>query len=369
MSSIGKFAYLCKLSQADLKEHLYNKLSKQYTEVQKEDGFLFAKGDFPVLLVAHLDTVHKTLPAQVYWDKEKNAVHATEGIGGDDRCGVYMILEIIKHYNCSVLFTEDEEIGGIGADKFTQSAVIKTLDFNYIIELDRRGSNDAVFYDCANEDFTKFICQDFFKSAWGTFSDISVIAPYMGIAAVNLSCGYYNAHTANEYVVMHEMEKVIEETCNILKRTTETDIFEYIEAPRKSYSRYFYYGYDYDDDYYMIEYHSLTSKTYTEWECVCARSKDEALGKFVKLHPSVCYDNVVSVELYYDECEEKDDTKDDTLKANAPANTTTCKLCGLPISGDIYYTLDGKICKECYYQYYFEPRGEETRYAEMCGTC
>ena len=67
-----------------------------------------------------------------------------QGIGGDDRAGVYMILEIIKQANCHVLFCEDEEIGDIGAKKFVKSNM--PLPVYYIIELDRQRHNDAVYY-------------------------------------------------------------------------------------------------------------------------------------------------------------------------------------------------------------------------------
>ena len=43
-----------------------------------------------------------------------------QGIGGDDRCGVWMILQILRTANCHVLFCEDEEVGCVGAKKFTK---------------------------------------------------------------------------------------------------------------------------------------------------------------------------------------------------------------------------------------------------------
>ena len=75
-----------------------------------------------------------------------------------------------------------------------------------IIEIDRRGSNDAVFYQCANIDFEKYIIGKGFKTAQGSFSDILLIAPKLSIAAVNLSSGYYNAHSLHEYIIRSELE-------------------------------------------------------------------------------------------------------------------------------------------------------------------
>lgn len=298
MKTYTNFINLCKMSQERLKDHVAIQLANIYPEVISEDGFVFARGTFPVLLVAHLDTVHKALPQAIVYNEEKQSISSPQGIGGDDRCGVYMILEIIKKFNCSVLFCEDEEIGCIGADKFTMTELAKNLEFNYIIEFDRKGNRDAVFYDCDNPDFEAFITEEFFKTAYGTLSDISILAPYLGCAAVNLSCGYYSAHMTSEYVVMPEMEKVIEEACNILARTTENDKFEYIES---AYSRNNWYdkydGFDEWDNYknesYLIEYTN-------EVEDICyystfARSEAEALGNFMIDRPTRCYDDITYI--------------------------------------------------------------------------
>lgn len=324
-----KFENICKMSQLRLKKYVEVKLRKTYNDITVGDGFVFAKGTFPVLLLAHLDTVHDLLPSLIMYDTEKDTISCAEGIGGDDRCGVYMIFEIIKKYNCSVLFCEDEEQGGVGARKFIKTDLAKELEFNYAIEFDRRGKNDAVFYDCDNDNFTDFITKDFYKKAYGSFSDISVVAPFLKCAAVNLSCGYYNAHTPQEYVVLNEMEKSIEEACKILDRTTEKDKFEYVE---RDYSDYYgayggsyygayngsYYGaysggsyykgssyrnygknsYSWNDDdsfsyYYIIEFTNEKGKT--EWFDTYAVSEAEAIGRLLMWHPDLCYGNVTDV--------------------------------------------------------------------------
>ena len=64
------------------------------------------------------------------------------------------------------------------------------MKLNYIIQLDRRSSNDCVFYDCDNKEFTKYVESFGFLEGIGSFSDISVICLSWGIAGVNLSVGY-----------------------------------------------------------------------------------------------------------------------------------------------------------------------------------
>lgn len=297
----GTFVKICKMTQKELKQYAALELNSMNRKVTLGDGYVFAKGNFPVCLVAHLDTVHKSLPTKFLYDPNTTIVSAPEGIGGDDRCGIYMALKIAKMYDCSVLFCEDEEIGAIGADKFIKTELAKGLEFNYMIELDRKGDKDAVFYDCDNPEFEDFITKDFYKTSWGSFSDISTLAPYFGCAAVNLSCGYYNAHTKDEYVVMAEMYQSIGAVCKILARTTEADVFEYIEA--KYYSRYsngWYddynaYGYSDKENWYVIQYLDLSGKT--EWYDVTASTYEEAIGKFCIELPNIPYANIIDVDV------------------------------------------------------------------------
>ena len=316
-----KFEVICKASQKKLKAAMEIRLKSLYDVVINEDGFLFANGDIPICLLAHMDTVHKDLPKTFKYKDGK--ISSPQGLGGDDRCGIYMIMEIIKKHKCSVLFLEDEEIGGIGAGKFVKHIASEGLEFNYMIELDRRGSHDAVFYDCGNDDFEHFITSDGdWETAWGSYSDISTIAPELGCAAVNLSCGYYNAHTKDEYVVLAEMEENIEKVCKLIERTTEEDKYEYIEKPHSRYNYGSYYGSYYGGNYtsYYSNYNNDFGKTNNDdssfgdetfyyymilfvneqgeddmADC-SARSRYEAIGIFLAEHPDICYNDVIDVE-------------------------------------------------------------------------
>lgn len=207
------FIDICRMTQDELKGFLLEALQLAKYKPLNGDGWVYAKGEIPILLTAHMDTVHKVQMYEYmeYTDAKGNHILTSQdGIGGDDRCGIYMILEIIKMgFRPSILFCEDEEIGGVGSDKFIKTEEAKQLGkLNYMIELDRANSDDAVFYDCDNKDFTKYITEfTGYKKTYGSFSDISNLAPFAGIAAVNLSCGYYNAHTTSEEVNMEEIKK------------------------------------------------------------------------------------------------------------------------------------------------------------------
>ena len=259
-----EFVELCKMGQKRLKLHLLEQiLAFGYEDVVNGDGFLYAKGSLPILLTAHMDTVHEATVIDFYEYVDKDGNHiisSPQGIGGDDRCGIYMILKLLeKGYKPSVLFCEDEEIGGIGSDKFCKTEIVEELkEMKYFIELDRANSTDAVFYDCDNEDFTSYIERmTGYKDAWGSFSDISNLSPETQVASVNLSCGYYKAHTKQEEVKIEEMLNTIEKVEILLNDVDNIEQFEYIE---KLYSGYYGYGwknsiYGYDDRYDDYNYY------------------------------------------------------------------------------------------------------------------
>jgi hypothetical protein len=238
------FEDICKMTQHEVKQYMKGYLASKKYNVVDQDGFLYAKGTVPVLLVAHMDTVHKEQCKEIR--NVSGKLSSPQGIGGDDRCGVFIIMNLVNELHCSVLLCEDEEKGGIGARKFThakrkvvlengetvEAKYIEELDVNYMIEFDRKGSNDAVFYSCANEDFIDFV-EDAtnFKYSTGSFSDISVLMPDAKLCAVNLSCGYYNAHTTVEYVMYDEMMDTIEVAKALINEKCDKP-FKYI---RKSY--------------------------------------------------------------------------------------------------------------------------------------
>lgn len=225
---------ICMTSQKELKVVLNMVLNgennKDAHKVSNEDGFLYKHGEFPVLLVAHMDTVHKTPPSQII--EKDNIWTSPQGIGGDDRCGVFLVLQLLQKFDCSVVFCEDEETGGKGAQKFAEYAVKNDLTWNYMIEFDRMGVKDAVFYDCDNPEFTDFITANgAWKEAIGSFSDISFIAPFVEVAAVNLSSGYYFPHQLREEIRLSDLSSILTRAERLLDGTDpEKDKYEYIES-------------------------------------------------------------------------------------------------------------------------------------------
>lgn len=141
-----------------------------------------------------------------------------QGLGADDRAGVFAIITLIrKGYRPSIVFTMGEEIGGLGAMALiTDYPTCPIQDLKYIIELDRAGEKDCVFYQCDNQNFTDYVSSFGFEEAHGTFSDISTIAPAWEVAAVNLSIGYEDEHSKVERLYINDMEDTINKVSKML---------------------------------------------------------------------------------------------------------------------------------------------------------
>lgn len=296
-TTLPEFINICKKTQKELKNFLVSKLKEEgYQEIVSEDGFLYAKGTEPVLLTAHLDTVHKKRIKTFYEaiDSEGvRTVYSPEGIGGDDRCGVFMILQLIKEHKCSVLFCEDEEVGGVGSDKFIKTKFLEDLkELNYMIELDRKGKKDAVFYFCDNDEFLEFVTENTgYKEDWGSFSDISVLAPVAGIAAVNLSCGYYNAHTTSEYVVLEHMFDTIIAVKRMLNAEGQKQ-FEYIES--------YYSGYverDYCEEIGL--YATFKQGNEIKEEIIYGVDEGDVWMNFFMGNPEICFNDILDYAYDY----------------------------------------------------------------------
>lgn len=231
-----KFEKILKMDQIELKKYMKDILKESgYNDIVNEDGFLYARGSVPFLLVAHLDRHPNLHPKALDIDKEilpngKEKWSSKDGIAGDDRCGVYLVSVLIKKYHVSVLFCEDEEIGCIGSKKFVESKYCDELkNLNYFIQIDRgqahrnilgkhnKHGRDVVFYKVTNEDFIKKICEvTGFGIGAGTGTDIAYLTEATGIASFNISSGYYNEHSLSEYIVLEEMMNNYDAVCRVL---------------------------------------------------------------------------------------------------------------------------------------------------------
>ena len=71
-------------------ENMYDK----HISVKSKKNYILVKGKAPILLVAHLDTVHTEPVKDICMTEDRNILMSPQGIGGDDRCGVYAITSV-----------------------------------------------------------------------------------------------------------------------------------------------------------------------------------------------------------------------------------------------------------------------------------
>lgn len=251
----NKLFSILEMSDIKLMKYLHSSVKKKHYDIYTDDdNYFFACPKTPsnhVMLVSHIDTVRKRGKINIV---EANGIVQNSGgiLGADDRAGVYAILEIadrcIKEGKPLpyLLFTNYEECGGLGVRQFCKDKITKNVesDIFLMIELDRRGVNEAVYYTDPENEVKKIVSSVGYKEDFGTYSDVATLSNHNDIAHVNLSIGYFNEHTAYEILVLSVVDFAIENVMSIMpmvKRQYGLDFSKttplwYGNYGRKSYS-------------------------------------------------------------------------------------------------------------------------------------
>lgn len=225
------FEQIVKMNEVSLLKTMNTYLKRFYNKVTYTKDYVYAIGDIPITLVAHVDTVFKERPEDVFYDRVKNVLWSPQGLGADDRAGVFAIINIVKSgLRPHIIFTTGEEMGGLGAQVLTYREPKPFAEMKYIIQLDRRGKDDCIFYECDNVKFIEYIKSFGFHEEYGSFSDISELCPTWRIAGVNLSIGYENEHSLIEILYIDYFLSTVEKVKKMLKDVNNINSFEYIPA-------------------------------------------------------------------------------------------------------------------------------------------
>lgn len=115
-------------------KRLFKKLCKKYggQGLYIKNQFILVEGTAPIMLVSHLDTVHEEAVREICKTADGNILMSPQGIGGDDRCGVYAIVTAYELADEKpwLLFTCHEEIGGIGAQCFCRAHSLRVVNYS-----------------------------------------------------------------------------------------------------------------------------------------------------------------------------------------------------------------------------------------------
>ena len=162
------------------------------------------------LVAAHMDQVGSKPLKKLSYNKELKALYGNVNIGADDKNGIWIILNLLKtKKDLSFIFSDQEEAGGNIDEIFYKldDELIKSI--KYCLVFDRRNGSDIIgtINNYCNADFENDIAKigkDFnYKISSGIWSDCDIISNW--VPCINLSCGYYRAHSDQEYTVIDEL--------------------------------------------------------------------------------------------------------------------------------------------------------------------
>jgi tripeptide aminopeptidase len=191
------------------------------------DGNIYAtkgNGDngFPCI-VSHTDTVHEIASNCEILEISGNLIAFNSetmeqiGTGGDDKIGIFICLEMLLNTeNIKAVFFRDEEIGCAGS---YAAYVPFFTDVNFVLQFDRKGNTDFVTNAAGTELSSKQFQQDikeivknrgynFFK--YGGLTDVVALKEIgVNVCMANISCGYYEPHTASEWVSIKDVSNAL----------------------------------------------------------------------------------------------------------------------------------------------------------------
>ena len=179
-----------------------------------------------VLLVAHADTVwdnrmqfSQAQEAVALEPSFKNGIFTSVrsgiGLGADDRAGC-ALMWLLKDYGHSILVTDGEEFGRRGSTYLMSVHQELAEEINqkhqFALQFDLKGGRSFKCYSVGSPQFRMYL-----ESATG-YSELSpscstdIVTLCRTIAGANLSIGYHNAHSIDEYLDYSEWHETLE-TC------------------------------------------------------------------------------------------------------------------------------------------------------------
>lgn len=223
-----KITNLLIMSESELREHIVEVLISANIEFKiTPDYIVTVSDDIRPLVSVHTDTVGNNNPTTLLElntlspDKISLWPFSTASVlGGDDRSGCYIALEMIKRGTVTPFnygFFCQEEVGAIGSSKFCLDTELD--QYSCVIGLDRasrKGVQNIATYSYDNDELIEIFVGLGYQEQYGSFSDCSNISSYCDLACVNLSVGYYSEHTKMETLDVSLMEQTLQVMLNVV---------------------------------------------------------------------------------------------------------------------------------------------------------
>ena len=208
-------------------EHYVDEYNNVYATKQESkelpEGFYFP------CVISHTDTVHGLNDINIREEMLPNAQKEIKlsykaydndgeptGIGGDDKCGVFACLRLLKElpYVKAAFFVSEETgcKGSMMADSSFFDNVGYGIQFdapeNWMITEKCFGQvlfdRETEFFDACNEVLTEGM-GDRMKYMVHPYTDVYALRGKFDFSCINFSIGYYQYHTSHEYVVIEDV--------------------------------------------------------------------------------------------------------------------------------------------------------------------
>ena len=175
------------------------------------------------IVCAHTDTVHKPQKVSIVEQNGRLVAYDEDGyragLGGDDKAGVYICLELLASSTAlKAVFFASEESGCKGS---SLASSMWFHDVAYCLGWDAPGGvtmsltcDDIPLFD-AHGEFIKAVEPILWEhgvTQWKEhyITDVAKLRQRFGFPCLNLPCGYYNEHSSNESVRIADVKKAIE---------------------------------------------------------------------------------------------------------------------------------------------------------------
>ena len=275
------------------------------------------KSDTYPCIVAHMDQVQERHSKDfIAYEAEDIIIGFSpkhkeqQGLGADDKCGLWIGLKCLQKFDCLKLaFFVGEEVGCKGSGLANMAFFD---DCRFVIEPDRKGSEDLItqigWTPLCSDDFLKDIGFKKFgyKETEGMMTDIEALKDHgLMLSCINVSCGYYKPHSNEEFVYKPALLNCFAFVEHIIK--TCTKVYPHIDNTAY-YEKQNYYG-DIYDDYYSEIYDLLSNDPSLSFGDIEAMFKDWYGNKINKIELETSYDQAREDILFWNDEKDGETTK------------------------------------------------------------
>jgi tripeptide aminopeptidase len=246
-------------------------------------------GEYYPCVVSHIDTVHRSHIDLIENNRRLDIVdkgngdliaynpltNEQTGIGGDDKCGVFVCLSLFLEMDIlKGAFFVEEEIGMLGS-KEADPEFFKNV--GYAIQFDAPSANwvtevcsGVKIFDSSFKDKIKTVLSEggYTNFSNDPFTDVNQLSQKFEFNCLNLGCGYYEQHRDSEYVVVDEVKKSLHMGIKLIHHLGVADYLRKDKkVPKQMISESYSYGEMngyYDDLYGDEEFYGEISESITE---------------------------------------------------------------------------------------------------------